>query len=73
MNNQLISLSDESLDGVAGGALVTIDATGAAKAVAHGVAEFGEAVFGLGGALYKAGKQIVGAVGHVASEIISIK
>jgi hypothetical protein len=73
MNKQLISLSDESLDNVAGGAAITIDATGAVKAVAHGVSELGEAVFGLGGALYKAGKQVIGAVGHVASEIITIK
>jgi hypothetical protein len=73
MNDQLISLNDESLDQVAGGALITVDVSGAVKGIAHGVAEVGEAAFGILGALAKFTKGVVGAVGHLAHEIVEIK
>jgi hypothetical protein len=73
MNDQLISLSDESLDQVAGGALVTVDVTGTVKGVLGGLASVGEAAFGLAGALAKFGKQVVSAGAHIVGSVIEVK
>lgn len=73
MNNELISLSDESLDQVAGGALITFDVTGTVKGLFGAAASIGEAVYGLGGAVVKAGGQIVKAVGTAVGAVVEIK
>jgi hypothetical protein len=73
MNDQLISLSDESLDQVAGGALISLNISGTVKSLFGAAASVGEAVYGLGGAVVKAGQQVVGAVGTAVGAVIEIK
>jgi hypothetical protein len=73
MNDQLISLSDDSLDQVAGGALITLNVTGTLKSLFGAAASVGEAVYGLGGAVVKAGTTVVTAAVTAASSIVEIK
>jgi hypothetical protein len=43
------------------------------KGIAGGIAQFGEAAFGLAGAFAKFGKQTLHAVGDVVGSVVTIK
>jgi hypothetical protein len=73
MNDQLIGLSDESLDQVAGGALITLDVSGTVKGVVKGVASVGEAAFGLFGAVLKFGGQVAKAGAGLIGAVVEIR
>jgi hypothetical protein len=73
MNDQLLSLSDEALDQVAGGALITLNVTGTLKTFASAAASVGEAAFGLGSAVVKAGESVVKTAFATVGQIVEIK
>jgi hypothetical protein len=73
MNDQLITLSDDALDQVAGGALISINISGTVKSLFGAAASIGEAAFGLGGAVVKAGRQVAGAAAHAVGAVVEIK
>jgi hypothetical protein len=71
--NDLISISDESLDQVSGGALISLNVTGTVKGLFGAFASVGEAVYGLGGAVVKAGETVVKAAAGAVGAVVEIK
>jgi hypothetical protein len=73
MNDQLISLSDESLDQVAGGALISLNVTGTLKSLVGAAASIGEAACGLGSAVVKTGNTVVKTAIGAVGQLVDIK
>jgi hypothetical protein len=73
MNDQLQPITDESLDLIAGGALVTLDLTGTVKGLFSSVATVGGALVGLVDATVKTVNTVAGVAIGTVTGIVDVK